>query len=131
MKKMIAALVLAFALMALNGGEVSAQGFTMGENEEVEFTATVVDMSCKIVFDLSGEDHRMCSQMCADFGIPLGLLTDDGEFLLPVSSTMPGKGSNEMLKPHAEHRVRVKGRVFERAGSRAVIIDGLQMEEGS
>ncbi|GMR14228.1 MAG: hypothetical protein BMS9Abin29_2470 [Gemmatimonadota bacterium] len=128
MKKMIAGLGLALVLMALDGGEVAAQGFSMGANEEVELTATVVDMSCKIVFNLSGEDHRMCSQMCADFGIPLGLLTDDGEFLLPVSSTMPGKGSNELLKPHAEHRVRIKGRVFERAGSRAIIIDDLQME---
>ena len=128
MKKMIVGLGLALALTALDVDEVAAQGFSMGTNEQVEFTATVVDMSCKIVFDLSGDDHRMCSQMCADFGIPLGLLTDDGEFLLPVSATMPGKGSNDMLKPHAEHRLRVKGRVFERAGSRAIIIDDLQME---
>lgn len=128
MNKTIMGLGLMLALTALDVDEVAAQGFSMGANEEVEFTATVVDMSCKIVFDLSGEDHRMCSQMCADFGIPLGLLTDDGEFFLPVSSTMPGKGGNDMLKPHAEHRVRIKGRVFERAGSRAIIIDELRME---
>ena len=41
---------------------------------------------------------------------------------------MPGKGSNDMLKPHTEHRVRIKGRVFERVGSGAIIIDDLQMD---
>ena len=44
----------------------------MAEGEDVEFTAQVVDLSCKVVYGLSGEEHRMCAQVCADNGIPLG-----------------------------------------------------------
>ena len=83
MRKMLTALF-ALAFIGLIPAVASAQMMQMADTEEVEITATVVDLSCKMVYDLSGDDHRMCAQVCADNGIPLGLLTADGKFLLPV-----------------------------------------------
>jgi hypothetical protein len=121
----------AFSLgfMALVAAPASAQMQPqMAATEEVEFEATVVDMSCKLVYNLQGEEmHRMCAQVCADNGIPLGLLADDGTYYLPVSSGMPGKGSNEMLRSHAEHHVKVKGKKLTRAGMSSIIIESISM----
>ncbi|RMH20948.1 MAG: hypothetical protein D6701_03095, partial [Gemmatimonadetes bacterium] len=117
-------------LIAFAANPASAQMMKMAEDaHEAEFTATVVDLSCKVVYGLTGEDHRMCSQVCADNGIPLGLLSEDGQFYLPVSDAMPGKGANETLKPHAEHKVRVKGKVIERAGMNTIIIESIEMAD--
>lgn len=96
------------------------------EGRDVELTARVVDLSCNVVYGLSGEEHRMCAQVCAINGIPLGLLSTDGELYLPVSQGMPGTGANEQLTPHAERRVKVKGRVIERGGINTIIIESVE-----
>jgi hypothetical protein len=60
-------------------------------------TGTVVDVSCKFGQGLAGADHRMCAQVCADKGIPLAILGDDGKLYLPTSASMPGDGQNFQL----------------------------------
>jgi len=117
--------VFAFALVAFGANPASAQ-MEMAETTEIEMEATVVDLSCNIALNASGESHRECAQMCADAGIPLGLMTEDGKLYLPVSQAMAQNGY-EVLKPHAEHTVKVKGRVIERAGMNAIIIDEVTM----
>lgn len=117
---------LALAALAVVAAPAAAQ--ELADTEDVEFTAQVVDLSCKLAFDMSGEGHRMCAQVCADAGIPLGLLTEDGDFYLPVSAAMPGTGANEMLRGHAEHTVTVKGRVIRRAGMNSIIIESISMQ---
>ena len=92
---------------------------------EVTLTADVIDLSCKLVHNLSGADHRMCAQVCADNGIPLALFVD-GEVYLPVSMGMPGTGANEQLKPFAEQRVRVSGKVIDRGGIKSILIENIQ-----
>ncbi len=116
----------ALAFLALGAAPASAQ-MEMAEGEEVEFTAQVVDMSCKVVYDMSGDAHRECSQVCADRGVPLGLLSEDGTLYLPVSQAMPGASDNERLRPHAEHTVTVRGLAIERGGINTIIIESVEM----
>ena len=125
--KKLALAVVAIAAFGLSARPAAAQEMAMAEGEDVEFTAQVVDLSCKVVYDLSGEEHRMCSQVCADNGIPLGLITEEGVLYLPVSKSMPGVGSNEELKPHAEHTVKVKGTAIERGGMNTIVIESVEM----
>ncbi len=107
-----------------------AQEMEMAEGEDVEFTAQVVDLSCKVVYNLSGEDHRMCSVVCADNGVPLGLVSD-GKLYMPVSKSMPGAGANEQLKPHAEQEVKVTGKVIERGGLNTIIIESIEAADST
>lgn len=101
----------------------------MADTQDVTIQGTIVDLSCKLVYDLSGEEmHRECAQVCADRGIPLGILAADGTFYLPVSSAMPGNGANDMLRPHAEHTVTVTGKRLVRAGMPSIIIESVSME---
>jgi len=125
MRKFVLGFV-ALAFVALSAVPASAQ-MEMAEGEDVEFTAQVVDLSCKVVYDLGGDMHRECSQMCADMGVPLGFLAEDGTLYLPVSQAMPGSGENERLKPHAEHKVTVKGKAIERGGMHTIIIESVEM----
>lgn len=89
-------------------------------------TGTVIDVSCKFGQGLSGKDHTMCAQVCADKGIPLAILGDDGKLYVPVSASMPGEGSNEQLKPHAEQKVTVTGTVFAAGGANAIQIASIR-----
>ncbi len=124
--KRLALAVAALGFVALGARPAVAQEMMkMAEGEDVEFTAQVVDLSCKVVYGLTGEEHRMCAQVCADQGIPLVLL-HDGELYMPVSKSMPGTGSNEQLKPHAEQEVKVKGKVIERGGQKTIIIESVE-----
>ena len=120
----LAVAALGFALGARPA--VAQEMMKMAEGEDVEFTAQVVDLSCKVVYGLTGEEHRMCAQVCADQGIPLVLL-HEGEIYLPVDKAMPGTGANEQLKPHAEQEVKVKGKVIERGGLKTIIIESVEV----
>ncbi|MFW6079764.1 MAG: hypothetical protein ACODAE_09090 [Gemmatimonadota bacterium] len=91
--------------------------------DAVTLTAQVIDFSCALVQGASGEDHRACAQACADMGQPLGFLTEDGEFLLPVNEGMGAEGMNGELHPFAEQDVTVTGRVIERGGMNAIVVD--------
>lgn len=127
--KKLATVAFSLSLAALWAAPASAQMPQPAEMEAVTIQGTVVDMSCKLVYDMSGvEMHRECAQVCADRGIPLGILADDGTFYLPVTAAMPGTGVNERLRGHAEHRVTVTGKRFERGGMNAIVIDDISMQ---
>ncbi len=95
------------------------------QGKQYTVTGTVIDVSCKFGQGLSGEGHRMCSQVCADKGIPLAILTSDGTLYVPVSAGMPGESQNGRLKEFAEQTVTVKGKVFEAGGAQAIQIESI------
>ena len=95
------------------------------EGHAATVSGTVIDLSCKFRHNLSGETHRMCAQVCADIGIPLAILGDDGTLYMPVSAGMPGDNQNAVLKEYAEQKVRVTGTVFEAGGAKAIQIESV------
>lgn len=95
----------------------------------VTLTGEVIDLSCRLGQGLGGADHKMCAEVCSDRGIPLAILGSDGNVYLPISTGMPGDGQNARLKPLAEQRVRVTGRVLTQNGQRAIFIDTVARAE--
>ena len=91
-------------------------------SHEATITGIVVDVSCKFGQGLTGADHRMCAQVCADKGLPLAILGNDGKLYLPTSNLMPGDPQNARLKEFAEQKVTVKGKVFAAGGAQAIQI---------
>ena len=120
--------VLAVAAILVAG--VSATGAAQGQMEkgsapvarQASITGTVVDVSCKFGQGLSGADHKMCAEVCSDRGIPLAILGNDGKLYVPTSASMPGDAQNSRLKPFAEQKVKVSGKVFAAAGANAIQI---------
>lgn len=119
---------LVLAGIALAATPAAAQQAAAGQQgRTTTITGEVIDLSCRLGQGLSGESHRMCAQVCADRGIPLAILGSDGNVYLPISTAMPGESQTARLREHAEHRVRVTGRVVERSGARAIFIETIQM----
>jgi hypothetical protein len=71
-------------------------------------TATVFNIQC--VLD------------CAKGGSPLIILTSKGEIYVPISDSMPDKDQRQKLMPFAGKYVSASGTVFERGGTRAIVI---------
>lgn len=116
-------------LLAALAGPVNAQekmAMKAPPGQDATVTGVVVDVSCKFGQGLSGPDHRMCAEVCADKGIPLAILGDDGKLYVPTSASMPGDGQNGRLKPFAEQRVTVSGKVFEAGGAKAIQISSIK-----
>ena len=116
---------LAVGIVALSAQPVSAQ--QAAEGRSVSFTASVVDLSCNTVYGAAGADHRMCSQMCFDQGIPLALLSEDGTLYVPVTLAMGQERGDKDLRGHAEHTVTVTGKVIERGGLNTILIESISM----
>jgi len=117
------AISLAVAFAMGGAGVASAQAMQHPAGHKRTISGTVVDMSCKFGLGLSGDDHRMCAQVCAGKGIPLVILGTDGKLYLPTSQAMPGDAQNARLTDFAEQQVTVSGTVFEAAGANAIWID--------
>jgi hypothetical protein len=117
--------VLAFAATVsgpLQAQEKEKMAMKAPPSKEATVTGTVVDVSCKFGQGLTGQEHRMCAQVCADKGIPLAILGDDGKLYLPTSASMPGEAQNGRLKEFAEQRVTVTGKLFDAGGANAIQI---------
>jgi hypothetical protein len=123
MSKILFAAVVLSAALTVPHRTAAQRGAAPDQGETVTLTAQVIDVSCKFIQNASGADHKMCAEVCADKGQPLGLLTSDGRFLLPVNAGMGAAGENARLKPFAEQNVRVTGKVQKRAGLEVIVIE--------
>ncbi len=121
---------LSLGFMVLAAQPASAQmDMKPAEGKAISITASVVDLSCKSVFNLSGDDHRMCAQVCFDLGIPLALMSEDGTLYVPVTMAMGMDRGDKDLRDHAEHTVNVTGKVIERGGLNTILIESISMQQ--
>jgi len=86
----------------------------------------VLDSACAFTKNLKKPISPECAVACAKAGSPLVILSDDGTIYWPISDATPSSGQNERLLPFAGQKVTATGRVFERGGSRAVVIDKVE-----
>lgn len=124
LKRLLASAGTILVFGVVTPGAASAQGM-MGnapEGREATVRGTVVDLSCKFRHGLTGADHRMCAQVCADRGIPLAILGRDGTLYMPVGGGMPGDAQNGRLKEFAEQEVTIQGTVYDAGGAKAIEI---------
>lgn len=70
----------------------------------------ILDLACYIGRNAKGPSHTRCAQTCAEHGMPLGLLTDDGK----VYILYPKHGAEEgfeAVKKLAGTDAKITGRV--------------------
>src|SRR5438552_3869584 len=119
-KALILAAILTTAGLAvlLQPGRAQSTG---GETVVVE--GLVRDIACPLQNTKSTTTSysKDCIIQCGKAGSPLGILTADGTTYLPVTTTMPDMGQDQ-LKPFVGELVRAKGKVFERNGGHAIEI---------
>ena len=86
----------------------------------------VLDSACAFTKGLSKPISKNCAEACAKAGSPLVILSDDGTIYWPITETTPSSGQNEKLLPYAGQKVTATGKVFQRGGSSAMVIDKLE-----
>jgi hypothetical protein len=86
----------------------------------------VLDSACAFTKGLEKPISRECAIACGKAGSPLVLLSADGTIYWPIADSTPSSGQNDRLLPFAGQKVRITGKVFERRGSRAVVIEKIE-----
>lgn len=90
----------------------------------------VLDSACAFTKGLKKPISTECATACAKAGSPLVILTDTGTIYWPIADTTPSSGQNEKLLPFAGQIVTVSGKVFQRGGSSALVIEKIEAVSG-
>lgn len=93
--------------------------------QEATVTGTVVDVTCKFQKGVSGDAHRKCGEVCANAGLPLAILGDDGKLYIPLGPDAAKPPAD--LKAHVDHKVTVKGKVVTSSGANGIVISSVSM----
>jgi len=105
----------AFLLNAADAPTVTVKGY-------------VLDSACAFTKGLSKPISKQCAVSCANAGSPLVILAEDGTIYWPIADTTPSSGQNPKLLPFAGDKVTATGKVYERGGSKAIVIEKIAAE---
>lgn len=108
-------------LGALTISPIAARGAT----ETQTIRGYVLDSACAFTKNLKKPVSPSCAVACAKAGSPLVILTLGGQLYWPISAEIPATEQNSRLLPYAGQEVVVKGKVYAKGGSRAVVIESI------
>src|SRR5215467_491603 len=86
----------------------------------------VLDSACAFTKSLDKPISKECAISCAKAGSPLVILADDGTIYWPIADTTPSSGQNSKLLPFSGGRVTATGKIYERGGSKAIVIEKIE-----
>ncbi|MGB2589752.1 MAG: hypothetical protein WBG02_20700 [Candidatus Acidiferrum sp.] len=90
----------------------------------------VIDSACAFTKDLSKPVSKQCAISCAKAGSTLVILAEDGSIYWPISANTPASGQNARLLSFAADKVGVTGKVYERGGSKAIVMEKIEAQTG-
>ncbi len=88
----------------------------------------VLDSACAFTKGLSKPISKECAVSCAKAGSPLVILADDGTIYWPIADTTPSSSQNSKLLPFAGGKVTATGKIYERGGSKAIVIEKIEAQ---
>lgn len=112
-KAMLFVLPAAVLLKAADAPTVTVKGY-------------VLDSACAFTKGLSKPISKQCAISCAKAGSPLVILSEDGTICWPIADTTPSSGQNPRLLPFAGDKITATGKVYERGGSKALVIETIE-----
>jgi hypothetical protein len=92
----------------------------------VTVSGWVLDSACAFTKGLTKPISRECAISCAKAGSPLVILQSDGSIYWPISEKMPAEGQNTRLLPYAGKQVTASGKLYNRGGSNALVIESIK-----
>lgn len=112
--------------MAMVAGVLAWSGDT-GKSTTVK--GYVLDSACAFTKGLKKPISAECATACAKAGSPLVILTDSGAIYWPIADATPSSGQNDRLLPFAGQKVTASGKVYERGGSTALVIEKIEAQK--
>jgi len=92
----------------------------------VELHGEVVELSCYLRDGRRGEAHKACALACLKNGGELALVADESGDLYPLAGATPATDPSAKVREHVAEHVAVSGTLYERSGSRILVIDSLK-----
>lgn len=89
----------------------------------------VLDSACAFTKGLKKPISAECATACAKAGSPLVILSDSGTIYWPIADTTPSSGQNDKLLSFGGQKVMANGKVFERGGSTAIVIEKIEAQK--
>jgi len=86
----------------------------------------VLDSACAFTKGLKKPVSAECAVACAKAGSPLVILAPTGTIYWPIADTAPANSQNDKLLPYAGKEVTVSGTVYDRGGSKAIVISKIE-----
>ena len=116
--KSLLAVTLGMAVIATGAGSptVTVKGY-------------VLDSACAFTKGLKKPISKECATLCANAGSQLVILAAEGKIYWPIADTTPSSGQNARLLPFAGERVTASGRIYNRGGSTAIVIEKLEAQK--
>jgi hypothetical protein len=109
----------------------TATCLTAADTPTITVKGYVLDSACAFTKGLSKPISKQCAISCAKAGSQLVILSDDGTIYWPIADTMPSSGQNPKLLPFAGDKVTATGKIYERGGSKAIVIDKIEAQTAS
>lgn len=106
----------------------AAISLSAADTPTVTVKGYVLDSACAFTKDLSKPISKQCAISCANAGSQLVILADDGTIYWPIAGTTPSSGQNPKLLPFAADKVVVIGKVYQRGGSKAIVIEKIEAQ---
>ncbi len=107
---------------------VAAVCMPAADSPSVTVKGYVLDSACAFTKDLSKPISKQCATSCANAGSQLVIQAEDGSIYWPIAGTTPSSGQNPKLLPFAADKVIVTGKVYQRGGSKAIVIDKIEAQ---
>lgn len=110
---------------------VGSDGAHAQGGKSVTVKGYVIDSACTFKNHLKKPISTECAERCARAGSTLVIETEDGSIYLPISDEMPAAGQNDRLMKYAGQMVTVTGSAYVQGGSRAIVIEKIEVVKGS
>lgn len=95
----------------------------MSPGHEVEIRGELVEVGCYLRDGSRGQGHKACALACLKNGGQLGIVEDDTGVLYPLAGAQPATDPSAGLREQVAAHVAVRGRAYERAGSRVLVVE--------
>jgi len=128
MKRFMFVCLLVWSCAALLFASPQSPSDAVSNESKATIEGLVRDIACPIQNLEATATHlsMKCLLACARTGSPLIILTKDGELYMPMSDKMPDEDQRQRLVPFLGKYVRASGTVYERKGTRAIVINEIE-----
>lgn len=92
----------------------------------VEIRGEVVEVGCYLRDGSRGEGHKACALTCLKNGGQLGIVEDGTGVLYPLAGAEPATDPSAAVREQIASHVAVRGRLYERAGSRVLVVEHVE-----
>jgi|GEM_PF-1009473 len=89
--------------------------------EDISVQGEILDMTCYLHSGSKGRRHRACAQMCAEKGLPIGVLTDSGDVYLLIENHENPESYAAAAKL-AGQKAAIKGKKYSKGSVSAIMV---------